>query len=284
MRSFKSFALDFELDLLESFFDEDFQEFIGGEIEPVQLDEKARSKSSGLQPWAGSDEKPSASSSTAEVKAFVDKHVLPAVKSDMNEYSRLMKKTGQVAKNSKVLIDQKKPKSILSKIKRGKDIDKIHDIIRGAILTKDMEGVEAVRKAIRKNFRIWEEEIKKFGSDKTYGYYGSIHYKVELSKGNIAEIQVMPKSLWNTKAAAHKIYEIERDKIAKNPEHANSAEFKSQQKASRDLFRRGMGNKKVGVKNAPNITRDLSDEEKEKEKKLRDARWARRNRDKRVRK
>lgn len=255
MLTFKQFSHEYDLTVLESVFDGEFYEFVGAEGHSVQLDEKARSTSSGRQPWADKSAMPTAKSSEDEVRQFLQSKVIPVVKEAYKEYARGMKKVAQSAKNSKVLVDQKTPSSVLSKIKRGKDIGAIHDILRGAILTRDMDGVEAVRKAIKKTFRVFEEEVKEFGGDKKLGYFGSIHYKVELKNGTIAEIQLMPKSLWNMKAAAHKIYEPIRDKLAIDPNFSQTKEFQQLQKTSRDIFRRGAGNKGVRLDVGPNIKR-----------------------------
>lgn len=245
-----------ETKLLESCFDADFWDFNGFETvaQGEQLDERARSTSDGMQPWKTAPTKPDASWSLKDVREWGLKYIVPAADKDVGEFTRGIKRAAQVGKNSKVLIDRKQPKSIFSKLKRGKGIDKIHDIIRGAILVSDKEALDAVKKQMRKIFKIYEFEEKKKGGDKDFGYFGSVHYKVELANGNIAEIQVMTKELWATKHAAHKIYELERDSIKKDKNRRNSKEFKSNQKASRDLFARGAGNKKVGIKHGPNMT------------------------------
>lgn len=238
MLSFNEFIKG--VSILESF-DFEFYEFIG---EESTILEKARSTSTGIQPWA----KHSAPKNDDEIDDFINNKIKPFIDETRGEYERGMKKLAQYAKNAKVLFSEKKPASVISKIKRGKDLTKIHDMLRGAILVSSESDVKAIDKKIKNVFRIYEREFKDFGGDKELGYFGSYHYKVELKNGMIAEIQVMTKSLWASKSEAHKIYNQTREKLATDPSYKNSEEFKKLQKRSRDLFRRGAGDKKVQIR------------------------------------
>lgn len=238
MLNFNEFILT--TSILESF-DSEYYEFIGANS---IISEKARSTSGGVQPWV----KHSMPNSDDEIDDFVNNKIKPFVDETRGEYERGMKKLAQFAKNAKVLFSEKESKSVISKIKRGKDLSKIHDMLRGAILVSTEADVKVIDKKLKNIFRIYEREYKEFGGDKELGYFGSYHYKVELKNGMIAEIQVMTKSLWAAKTEAHIIYNQSRVKLANDPSYKNSTEFKKLQKRSRDLFRRGSGDKKVQIR------------------------------------
>jgi ppGpp synthetase/RelA/SpoT-type nucleotidyltranferase len=148
------------------------------------------------------------------------------------EYNRLIKKNAP--SSAKFLIDVKSVESIISKIKRGKEADKITDILRGAILCKTKEDVEDVVKKLKRNAHIYSHEYKAPGMDEKYGYYGSHHFIVQVGDGYLAEIQVMTKKLWAYKYEAHKIYNKYRE--GKLDQY-----FDSEIKRSKELFR--LGNK-----------------------------------------
>ena len=117
-------------------------------------------------------------------------------------FSRMLQKA--TSGSAKVLVAIKPEKSFISKIKRGKSIAKIHDVLRGAILANTEEEAEKAVKFFQKNARILEFE-KKDKPDKEFGYFGSFHIKMLLG-GMIVEVQIMTKKLWSYKKAAHKIY------------------------------------------------------------------------------
>lgn len=234
MLDFKQFTTN--LTILEN--DSDFNEFIG-EI----ITEKARSDSDGTQPWANIY-----STDRVELEAHFNKEVKPFVDKSIKEYDRGLKKLASFAKNAKVITDVKTTKSIISKLKRDYELTSMHDILRGAILVNTPEEAALIDKKVKNVFRLYWSEFKEFGGDKNFGYFGSYHYKVELKTGVIAEIQLMTRSLWNTKKEAHIIYTQTRDKISNDPNFKATGEFKRLQKLSRDLFRRGSGDKKVQIR------------------------------------
>jgi len=112
-----------------------------------------------------------------------------------------------------ILTGIKPEASIISKVvKRGKDIAKVADLVRGAVLFLNAEEVMAFIRTLMKkaaNFVVKHEE-KKRGGDKTYGYYGSHHIDLFID-GITVELQVMTKKLWAMKSNAHDIYNNTRE-------------------------------------------------------------------------
>jgi len=227
--------------------DAEFDEWLGVITENIIL-EKAWSTSSGVQPWAKNLPAGYEKASAAQITDMVNNVIYPAVQKDYAVYNRTVQKIASQVKGGKYKpTPLKSAKSIISKISRGKKMGQLHDIIRGSIYVKTAEDLAVIHSQIKKHFKIFELDNKKIGGDKNFGYYGSHHYKIELPDGNIGEIQVMTRDLANVKSTAHKIYDDQRDKIAADPNYANSPEFKKAQKSSKDLFRRGAGKKGIRV-------------------------------------
>lgn len=256
VHSFKEFVAEKEaldLALLDVVSESEFAEFIGEEVVETELNEKAASTSNGIQPWqnakmslpknANADDQ----ELIKQIEDMFNKEILPFIQKAGADFKRGMQRAGST-KQAKVLFDIKTPKSILSKMVRGKNITEMHDILRGAILAKDEEDVKQIDKNLKKVFKIYEREVKEFKGDKNYGYHGSYHYLVEVGDGVLAEIQLMTKGLWNLKHEAHHIYTMTREKLKKDPNFATSAEFKKLQTQSKQLFLRANGNKGVQIK------------------------------------
>jgi hypothetical protein len=122
-------------------------------------------------------------------------------------------KFGKAYSAQPIIITNIKPAaSVISKVKRGKKIEQIGDMVRGAVLLPDSKSVDEFAKMfVRKNQGIIDKlDIKKFGEDKTYGYYGSQHIDLVIS-GLRVELQVMTQKLWKMKHYAHQIYTKTRD-------------------------------------------------------------------------
>jgi hypothetical protein len=240
-------ADDFEIIEAALSTDEDFLEFLGLETTPIIL-EKAMSAASGEQPWADEVPRGIDRMSYEQIEEIILSIVYPAIPDDLKYYERVLKRIAGKVKDSKPMIAKPKPvKSIISKIMRGKKLERMHDIIRGTIIVKSPEQMDDVHKYIKKYLPIWEIEEKKMGDDPDFGYYGSMHYKVELPDGNLAEIQVMPRSLHNVKGEAHKIYAQLRTKISREPEFKKTAEYEKARRASKRLFSRGQGRRNIAV-------------------------------------
>lgn len=114
---------------------------------------------------------------------------------------------------AKVLVDIKSKKSFMDKIERGKSPCSIHDLLRGAILCKDADGVEETVQQIRKTQKWHEIEGKSKGAN-IFGYYGSYHLKIVID-GIICEVQLMTQRLWTYKEWGHEIYNQTRQDLAK---------------------------------------------------------------------
>lgn len=213
------------------------------------LYEKARSTSSGKQTWGEP-------SKGEDIDEFIDNKLKPIAEKDKKDYDRILQKIASSVKDAKVMLAPIKPKSsIKSKLTRShRTMSTLHDVVRGSIIYKNPEDLEKIKKMVRKSFKIYDEEEKKKGGDTDFGYYGSTHFDVELPSGNIAEIQIMSRSLKNVKGAAHDIYNQEREKVKTDSKYANSDAFNKKKGTSKAIFDRGSGNKRRAVRYGPNIT------------------------------
>lgn len=108
--------------------------------------------------------------------------------------------------------NRKSLSSIIDKVlNRGKDIIKIPDIVRGALLFDRIEEVEEWVKRFRRTHGdiITKYEEKGKGSDPVYGYYGTHHLDLNID-GLTVELQVATKKLWHYKNPAHALYQKTR--------------------------------------------------------------------------
>ena len=144
--------------------------------------------------------------------------------------------------NPVVLTDIKTLGSVISKVKRGKKVEQIGDLVRGAVLFPDHASVEEfVKSFVRKNQGIIaKHEIKAHGGDLDYGYYGSQHLDLMID-GLRVELQVMTQKLWKMKHAAHVIYTKTREEGA----------TESDKIQSRNIFKQGNKPKYVREEDIP---------------------------------
>jgi hypothetical protein len=158
-----------------------------------------------VQPWAGGkfDAK---SLKTREVLQKLYDEIVAFVSGVQKTFVRLLHRSAS-HKTDKVLFNVKTFDSFINKVvTRGYNPKAMTDIIRGAILANDEEGVQRIVKNLRRFARIQKYEYKRLGGDPKLGYYGSHHIDIQI--GNvIAEIQIMTKRLWIYKMEAHKIYD-----------------------------------------------------------------------------
>jgi ppGpp synthetase/RelA/SpoT-type nucleotidyltranferase len=146
---------------------------------------------------------------------------------------RMLKRAIPSQKN-KILMDIKSFESFSDKvINRGKKSNKIHDIFRSAILVSNNDEVEKTVKALSSKSRLLSLDRKEKGDDSEYGYYGSVHFKIEV-KGVIVEVQVMTKRLHTLKRVGHDIYK----KWRSIEDFENDPDFKSDQLLSKRIFKR----------------------------------------------
>ena len=165
-----------------------------------------------------------------------DKWIKPVV----GEFESILKRCGKVGNNIKVLGPQIKGEDSMWKkcTVRGKDIGKITDVMRGAILVNKPEEVEEVIQVLGKAGKIVELEQKERGSG-GFGYYGPTHLLLQLKNGVSVEIQVMPRKMWTYKEWGHGFYEKYRELLASGKEIADKAQFTKDMRASQAVFDRG---------------------------------------------
>lgn len=221
------------------------------------LDERV-SNSNGVQPWCsdnGCDKDGNMCSNSEMDHLTTDEWYDLAVEYSepmLPEFERILKRFSGL-RGSYKLPPLKPRKSFVSKVDiRGKSPCGIHDMIRGAILLPD-DIIDKVIKEMRKKLKIFEFEEKAKGDDKEFGYYGTYHFKIELSNGELAEIQVMPRRMWDYKKQGHKVYSRNREDVGKELSPEREAEYKKDQALSKKLF--DLGNKKYFKKNRKKDTK-----------------------------
>jgi hypothetical protein len=218
MKSFKDFIaeqkdmniiwgdLDNIESILENILDEVLFEFCLDESLTDQMITKLKKKvkPGAKQPWAdtkviGQEGK----NDKDKILALYTKYE-PLILDRLKKYESGLKSSMKgVSQGAKFLVDVKKLKSFVDKtVVRGKNPAKITDWLRGSILVASEEDVGIVSQNIFKNFKtVTEFEPKVRGSNKTFGYYGSVHFLVDVG-GVTAEIQVMTKKLYSAKKIA----------------------------------------------------------------------------------
>ena len=123
----------------------------------------------------------------------------------------------KAAMGNKVITDIKSEGSFKDKTAvRGKEPEKVYDVLRGAIIVDTDDQVEKVVKNLKKIF-VAKKVDHKERPDRPFGYYGAVHVDVVIHE-MICEIQVMTKKLWTYKDKAHTIYSKLRS-MDKPPEH-----------------------------------------------------------------
>ena len=119
------------------------------------------------------------------IQAIYDRHVDEIAKTQAEFYGIINKLIpANVRKTTKFLYNSKPVESIVSKVfTRGKQFSKLGDLVRGALLFQDQADLDNfVKDFERKNGSLIKAvERKEKGGDKTYGYYGSIHYDLEIT-------------------------------------------------------------------------------------------------------
>lgn len=156
------------------------------------------------------------------------------------EFARILNSFG--GKDTKRMSKIKPEKSFVSKVNRGKSPCLIHDVLRGAILPPDVETTEDIVYQMRKKLKVFEFEKKEKGENE-FGYYGSYHFKIELSNGEIAEIQVMPRKMWAYKKASHKIYGKWRERDVNDLTPSENSEREKDKQVSKTFFTKANQNK-----------------------------------------
>lgn len=135
----------------------------------------------------------------------------------------------EAATGHRVETDIKSKKSFQNKTnERGKEPDKVYDVLRGAILVDAKNQIEKIVNSLKKVFLVKKVEHKT-KPEELFGYYGSTHVDVVIDD-MICEIQVMTKKLWHYKLEADKIY-IKYRSVNNPPKEAIEK--------SKELFRKG---------------------------------------------
>jgi hypothetical protein len=93
---------------------------------------------------------------------------------------------------------------------RGKDPDKVFDVLRGSILVDSKAQIPAVIESIKQVFLVKKIDHKT-KPDKEFGYYGSVHVDVVVND-MICEVQVLTKKLWDHKLEGWEMYRKYRGK------------------------------------------------------------------------
>lgn len=140
-----------------------------------------------------------------------------------DKFKSILQKAANKFGNSKILAQLKPLKSLVDKVDgRGKRLDGITDLVRGAVIFDDKEDADRFVKDMQRKHgdKIVEFTEKTKGNDLIYGYYGTYHILLEID-GIICEIQIATKNLWKQKKLAHKVYKATRSS-AEGPSKADS--------------------------------------------------------------
>ena len=111
----------------------------------------------------------------------------------------------------------------------------MNDWLRGSILVNDEKDIGIVSKNIFKAFKsVSEFDPKERGGDKQFGYYGSVHFSVDVDGVN-TEIQLMTKKLYSAKKIAGGQYDDFRSasdeiKGSKESKKSKIPKFKKKEK------------------------------------------------------
>ena len=127
----------------------------------------------------------------------------PLIQDRKDKYEAGLKSALKGVQNAKILVDVKLLKAFLDKtVNRGKDPSVMNDWLRGSILVADKKDIGIVSRNIFKVFKLVSEfDPKERGKDETFGYYGSVHFSVDVEGVN-TEIQLMTKKLYSAKKIA----------------------------------------------------------------------------------
>lgn len=163
-----------------------------------------------LQPW------PEASKDLSIEKVYQKAHqrakeLLPRFKSLLEPH---------VPADSRLLTNIKSQPSFVRKAKR-KPVQKIHDVLRAAILTQTKDETKKVAEGLKRSLKVVEFDHKNQPEHLASGYYGAYHIKFMMAD-MVCEIQVMPETLWVYKERNHSAYsndEAEHDPSVKSFSH-----------------------------------------------------------------
>ena len=127
----------------------------------------------------------------------------PIIEDRLKKYESGLKTALKGVQNAKIMVDVKKLRAFVNKtVDRGKDPSKMNDWLRGSILVNDEKDIGIVSKNIFKAFKsVSEFDPKERGGDTQFGYYGSVHFSVDVDGVN-TEIQLMTKKLYSAKKVA----------------------------------------------------------------------------------
>ena len=120
-------------------------------------------------------------------------------------------------KDCQLLVNIKSLSSFIRKAKR-KPVQKIHDVLRAAILTQTKKKAAKIANEMKRKLPIVEFDKKDDPEETEIGYHGSYHLKMWV--GNmVCEVQIMPETLWIYKEQNHAVYtntELHQDKSVKS--------------------------------------------------------------------
>lgn len=233
------------MDNFREFIDKNFNEvydFINEEFEQTINEAEKNSPSVLKQPWPEFEHKNSDKSySHEEFKKFFNKHIKPKVDKVEKPFHKLLN-TARTS-GSEVKAARKSLESMHDKVvKRNRPASEIHDVIRGAILTKDKDEAEKVMNKLKETGKVIKHEYKNHEEEGKESGYGGTHHAVVDVGGVQAEIQVMPRKIFKAKEDAHRIYK----KYRSMPNPQQHKDYASDMEKSKSIFRNAI--KKVDGK------------------------------------
>jgi len=218
------------------------------------------------QPWLNIEIPKSASGDTIEkaekrLEKQYKEEILPLVNKSKKEFLSILKKNTPA--RGRFFTNVKKLKSLKSKVidRKKYGSGRVHDILRATILTKDTDDLNSVVNKFKRNVKLHSYKNKKFGADKTYGYYGTHHFDIILKSGMMAEVIIATKKLGRDKEIAHNIYDelrgsnkkltdkekkdiMAKSKLIKIKDDLSDKDKEKMLRKSKAIFRRGNYGKK----------------------------------------
>ena len=134
--------------------------------------------------------------------------VLPLIDSSWVEMTQLLEVTNGKFPLVDVLAKRKKYESAKEKtVRKGRQYCELGDLVKGVVLTDDLQQTIAVSNFLINNFTVVKWEVKTGTVDNPY--CGVIHIDIRL--GNLTcEIQVMPKATSKVKKVSNGFYKTGR--------------------------------------------------------------------------
>src|SRR5665213_3323320 len=217
------------------FLDQDLNDVLDFIAEDFLFEEEGQAQTKVKQPWPDFEHKTDDRTySQAAFKKHFEKHIKPRIDKIQGQFHRTLNSASAVTKGAEVKSARKRLDSLHDKVvTRGRNASEIHDVLRGAVITKSNEDADKVINKLKDTGKVISHEHKEHSQDGKSSGYGGTHHVIMNFGGVHTEVQVMPKKIFNAKKDAHKIYKKYRS--LKNPE--SHPDYEKDMEKSRSIFK-----------------------------------------------